>query len=168
MKNNPRILTVRRLTQTILLSCGLLLLAISPARAATTSTLKVPISGTVGTASEQVFLSGQLHIVSTFLPSDPVRPLTLNLYFNLNNVKGVGQVTGARYIANGATQLQLRAQPSDPIRLTFPFFTPVEPITPTDPIRTVNFLVASVTLTFSESTHVLTSATAFFSSPTTE
>ena len=162
MKNLQRISHLL-LASLLLMTAGVPLLGAPLAYAfPNTSSLLVPVDGTVDGTFEPVFLTGRIHVVThQLLPSDPVR-----LDFNLVDVHGVGLSTGARYVANGAAQITLPAAPVDPIRLLFPF-VPVDPAFPGG--RTlVNFLQATVALTFSVDTGLLTGATAFFSTPLTE
>ncbi|HET9697012.1 MAG TPA: LamG domain-containing protein, partial [Terriglobales bacterium] len=79
-----------------------------------TTSLNVPLNErvqvTTGTYSEFVKFTGSIHTVvkvgipiEPCYPTDPCRSVPYDVHINLQGVSGVGETSGLRYIANGAT-----------------------------------------------------------------
>lgn len=127
------------------------------------SNIVVPIAGTVQAGAETVAFSGQARVTST-LVTDPDfgGPPSVILAVDLLNVFGVGQTTGARYVARGEEKLLRLLESSDLIEVAFPVFRfPVRPgATALD-----NPLIASIDLEFDNGNGQLRSGLAKFSNP---
>ncbi|MGE5217152.1 MAG: hypothetical protein ACM3SP_09160 [Chloroflexota bacterium] len=108
---------------------------------AVTSSLQLPLVGDVSVplsdgSFDGVSLSGFAHVFSyvrtsgPFQPSDPYR-----IQINLDQVSGVGDVTGFRYQGTGAFRINLPMAPVDPINVSFDLRVagvPPNPTLPTD------------------------------------
>jgi len=130
----------------------------APAATLTTS-MTVPISGTVDGGPESVSLSGSLSIVTTFV-TDPLLTVPKELLtIKVVNVSGVGLTSGATYIATGEDRLTRTLALTDHLDIMFPFYR--ASIGP----RSAQSAMASITLRFDLVTGTLTAATAAFSSP---
>jgi hypothetical protein len=129
--------------------------------AAPTTTLVIPIAGTVAGGPESVALSGQTLIRSTFV-ADPTfgAPPGVVLSVNLVGVTGVGISTGARYLATGENSLTRLFRPADKIEVTFPFF-PVGP----KGTASARSALATFNLTFDTISGALTGATGSVTTP---
>ena len=150
-------------------SCRYLLTAalmffISPAllhAQAVTTSVQVPLAGTVfvplsnGT-DDMVMLSGMVHVFTyfqtrnPFYPGDPMR-----IHINLDQVSGVGDLTGLRYNATGTFRINLPALPSDPMNTSFDLRVvgvPPDPLIPPDPIVPLDI---SIDLSFNPDTGAL-------------
>lgn len=127
------------------------------------SNLVVPIAGTVQVGAETVAFSGQARVTS-ILVTDPDfgGPPSVILAVDLLNVFGVGQTTGARYVARGEEKLLRLLESSDLIEVAFPVFRfPVRPgATALD-----NPLIASIALDFDGGNGQLREGNAKFSTP---
>lgn len=142
--------TARRSVHLLALLAAILLV-VAPARGAqpVTTSLQVPLSGTVFVplsdgSFDAVALAGRVHVV-TQAPAWPSGPIRIHV--NLDRVSGVGDISKRRYVATGANRLNLPFQPPDPIDLGFELRavgTPPDPIHPPDPIMPldVSFLLA--------------------------
>ena len=85
--------------------------------------LIVPIAGTVQADLETVAFSGRAHIMSTLATDPDFGGLpSVILSIDLLNVFGVGQTTGARYVATGEDKVLRLLRPSDLVEVTFPVF----------------------------------------------
>jgi hypothetical protein len=126
-----------------------------------TSSITIPIAGTVTGATESIVLSGTAEIASTFvldtLLIEPPREL---ISIKLVKVSGVGLSTLARYVVAGQNVLLRPLVSSDLIEITFP----LAPDTPggTSQARPV---LASFTLKFDVVVGSLTGGVARFSTP---
>lgn len=91
--------------------------------AAPTTTLNIPIAGTVTYGPESVALSGRA-LIRTIPVTDPTfgGPPGVVLSVNLLTVTGVGLSTGTRFVATGENNLTRLFRPADTIEVTFPFF----------------------------------------------
>jgi hypothetical protein len=121
-----------------------------------TTSLQVPLDGTVfvplNNGVDTVALTGYVHVVTHVpaLPSDPIR-----IHVNLDQVAGVGEVTGLLYVATGANRINFPSFPTDPINLGFDLRAvraPSDPITPPDPVVPLDI---SLRLSFNEDTGAL-------------
>jgi hypothetical protein len=122
------------------------------AGSAVTSSLMAPIDNLVFTPGgdhEEVVLSGRVHLVTRYdpsngcLPTDPCR-----VFVNLAHVAGVGVESGLDYIAIGA--VNLACTPTDPCFpqfVTMPVAVPPNPIVPPNPVLPITF---AVTIGFDE------------------
>jgi hypothetical protein len=85
-----------------------------------TTKLLIPIEGEVTAGTDQVMLTGQLHILTQVEISPSATTIYLDV--NLSDVRGEGVPSGAMYEGTGAVQMQF-TPPSpmlpDPLRLTF-------------------------------------------------
>jgi len=115
-----------------------------------TSSVQIPFTGTVfvpldNGSTDAVTLSGMVHVVTHVLqiiqPQDPIR-----IMINLDQVSGVGDISGLRYNATGANRVNLPAQPNDPINLGFNLKAEGPPQAPPDPFaaRAHGSLVPSI------------------------
>lgn len=163
-----------RLAMSVFLSLGLAVTA--AAAGLVTSSLMVPFTGLFnpGGTNEPVALTGRVHIVTQLQPGDPCAPGDpCRLFVNLADVKGVGQNSGARYIAIGAQVLQPTDPctpgdpctptdpciPTDPCRIQFvimPVSTPGEPNAPANPVMPITFFVV---LAFDSTRHLIPNGT---------
>jgi hypothetical protein len=124
-----------------------------------TSSLMVPVDGLVfqpGGTFESIALTGRMHLVTQFYPTDPCIPNDpCRVFFDLADVKGIGLPSGNSYVAIGA--VTTTCMPVDPC---FPSFTilPVSvpngpPIAPPSPIMPITF---SVRIAFDSAGHLST------------
>ena len=128
-----------------------------------TSSLMLPVDGLVftpGHGFENVTLSGRVHLV-TQTPGDPCTPTDpCRLFVNLADVKGVGVLSGADYIAIGAVNLPFTSPTPPPILpqfLIMPVAVPnPPPITPPNPIMPITF---QIDLLLDETGHLVTNGT---------
>ena len=103
-----------------------------------TSSVQIPLAGTVFVplsdgSFDQVALSGFVHVVTRVIPPDPlVPPDPLRIQINLDQVSGVGDISGLRYNATGANRVNLASIPTDPINLGFNLAPEGPPQTPPD------------------------------------
>lgn len=126
-----------------------------------TSSLTIPIAGTVNGLTESVSLSGSAEIVSTLVLDPLLGTLPRELIsIKLINVSGLGLSTGTSYVATGEDVLLRLLATSDLIEITFPFY----PDTP-DGASSARSALASITLNFDLLTGALTGGTAGFSTP---
>ena len=90
---------------------------------AATTTLVIPIAGTVDGLPESVSLSGKVQIQSRMV-TDPDfgTPPAVILSIDFLVVSGRGLSTGTRYVASGEQHLRRTLVPSDLVEITFPFF----------------------------------------------
>ena len=100
-----------------------------------TSTLQVPLSGTVlvplnDGSFDSVSLSGRANVVTTVplsdIPPDHIRPVRIHV--NLDHVSGVGSITKKEYSATGTNRVTFPAFPSKPIIFGFDLQFPAEPL----------------------------------------
>jgi hypothetical protein len=111
--------------------------------------LQIPLEGTVyvplaNGATDTVILSGDLNLLieppEKIPPCPPMIPPQLcgwwRIIYWLNHLRGIGDVTGKRYIAIGADQVNFPSFPTDSIILRFSLIplTPPKPLTPPDPV----------------------------------
>jgi hypothetical protein len=130
----------------------------APAAALTTS-ITVPISGTVDGGPESVALSGSLSIVTTVVDDPLLTSAKTRLTFKLVNVTGVGLNSGAKYVASGESRLLRPLALTDHLDIMFPFYQ--SSIGP----GSARSAMASITLRFDVAAVSLTGSTASFSSP---
>jgi hypothetical protein len=103
-----------------------------------TTSRQVPLAGTVfvslsNGSLDGVALSGAAHVVTQV--AQPGNPMHINV--NLDQVAGVGDLTGFRYVGTGTNRINLPTIPGDPINLGFDLLAvelPLGPILPTDPV----------------------------------
>jgi hypothetical protein len=123
-----------------------------------TTSVQIPLAGTVFVplddgSFDQVALSGTVHVVTQVQPADPASPPNpIRIMINLDQVFGVGDITGLRYNATGANRINLPAQPPDPINLGFNLAPERPPQQPPDPIIPLDI---SFILTFNPDTGAL-------------
>lgn len=103
-----------------------------------TTSRQVPLAGTVfvslsNGSLDGVGLTGAVHVVTQVAhPGDPMR-----INVNLDQVAGVGDLTGFRYVGTGMNWINLPATPGDPMNLGFDLLAvelPPDPVLPTDPV----------------------------------
>src|SRR5215510_9393311 len=85
-----------------------------------TTSRRVPLAGTVfvslsNGSLDGVALSGAAHVVTQV--AQPDNPMRINV--NLDQVAGVGDLTGFRYVGAGMNRINLPTIPGDPINLGF-------------------------------------------------
>jgi hypothetical protein len=124
-----------------------------------TSSVMVPIDGLVFQPAgglESIALTGHMHLVTQFFPTDPCIPNDpCRVFFDLADVKGVGLPSGNSYIGIGSVNAS--CYPVDPC---FPSFT-IMPVStgntttaiPHDPIMPITF---SVRIAFDATGHLST------------
>ncbi|MBI2316138.1 MAG: hypothetical protein HYU75_03675, partial [Betaproteobacteria bacterium] len=123
--------------------------------------LIVPIAGTVEGVGETVALSGRARVIATVVPDpDFGGPTSVLLSIDLLNVAGVGQSSGARYVATGEQKLLRLLSSSDVVEVTFP----VAPVGAKG-TASVRPLVASFNLSFDTGNGQLRRALASLSAP---
>lgn len=126
-----------------------------------TSSITIPIAGTVNGATESIALSGTAQIASTFvLDTLLVEPPRELISIKLVNVSGVGLLTTARYVVTGQNVLLRPLVSSDLIEITFPLYRD----TPGGASQARSVL-ASFTLKFDVLGGLLTGGLAKFSTP---
>ncbi len=120
-----------------------------------TTTLVIPIAGTVDGLPESVSLSGKVQIQSRMV-TDPDfgTPPAVILSIDFLSVFGQGLSTGARYVVAGEQVLRRMLAPSDLVELTFAFF-PQGP----DGALLARPALASFSMSFDVTTGNLTGAT---------
>ncbi len=79
-----------------------------------TSSMQVPLAGTASGAcqGDQVPLTGDLNAVTRVRMAS--NATTLDVYFSLSNVKGVGSVSGLRYLGLGTAQFSTQTDRGPP------------------------------------------------------
>jgi len=146
---------------------GLAWWAGAPASAApipiVTTTILIPISGTVTGQPENVGFSGQAQ-VSSDLVQDASRfqaPPAVFLTIDLSNVSGTGLSTGAKYVAGDKESPVIRKLvSSDTVEVTFPVYRSTA-----TGMSATRWGVASFVLNFDLSTGALTSGTGSIATP---
>src|SRR5262249_3098344 len=143
-------------------STATLVCGATPAVAASaTSTLIVPIWGTVNGSPESVFLTGLATITSTAAIDTTSRmPLGVTLLIDFTNVGGLGLSSGTTYVSTGQNVLVRPFVASDSIAITFPFF-------PSGPggFLSARPALATFTLNYNATTGQLTAGTAALTTP---
>ena len=120
-----------------------------------TTSVQIPLAGTVFVALsdgsfDQVALSGMVHVVTRAASGDPCQPTDpCRIQINLDQVFGVGDISGLRYNATGTNRINLNSLPLDSINLGFNLMPLPPPITPPDPIIPLDI---SFILTFNPDT----------------
>ena len=108
-----------------------------------TTSLQVPLDGTVfvplNNGVDTVVLTGYVHVVTQVpTPGDPIQPSDpIRIHVNLDQVAGVGDLTGFRYVGTGMNRINLPTTPGDPMNLGFDLLAlelPPDPVLPTDPV----------------------------------
>jgi hypothetical protein len=109
----------------------------------TSSSIQLPLAGTVsapltdGTV-EDVPLSGFVHVFAQVRTPSPLAPIDpYRIQINLDQVSGVGVVSGFRYQGTGSFRINLPTAPVDPISASFDLRVPglpPSPILPPNPI----------------------------------
>lgn len=103
-----------------------------------TTSRQVPLAGTVfvslsNGSLDGVGLTGAVHVVTQVAhPGDPMR-----INVNLDQVAGVGDLTGFRYVGTGMNWINLPAIPGDSMNLGFDLLAVEllpDPVLPTDPV----------------------------------
>ena len=151
---------LKSIAATVLFALATLVSAGVSAAYPVTSSVMVPVDGLVfqpGGTLESIALTGRMHLVTQFTPTDPCIPSDpCRVFFDLADVKGIGLPSGNTYVAIGAVTTS--CTPVDPC---FPSFTilPVSaqpippPITPPNPIMPITF---SVRIAFDSTGHLST------------
>ena len=132
-----------------------------------TTSVQVPLAGPVfvpliNGSLDQVNLLGTVHVQTYFNPASPVLHPTepMRISINLDQVSGVGDLTGLTYIATEAKRINFATIPSDAMNLSFDLRAvavpdpqlPTDPIMPTDPVFPLDI---SFLLTFNPDTGTL-------------
>ncbi|HWP24199.1 MAG TPA: hypothetical protein VNM15_08510, partial [Candidatus Binatia bacterium] len=123
-----------------------------------TTSMQLPLAGTVfvplsNGGFDAVALAGQAHVVTHVIPPGPFTPPNpVRIHVNLDQVFGVGDITGLRYNATGANRINLPAIPRDPVNLGFNLQPDGPPVTPPNPIIPLDI---SFILTFNPDTGAL-------------
>jgi len=122
------------LTTRVAMLAAALIFWVSPAalhaQRPVSSSVQVPLAGTVFVPLsdgnvEGLALSGFAHVFAQvrtpgpFLPTDPYR-----IQINLDQVSGVGDITGFRYLVTGSFRINLPTAPTDPIHTSFDLLVP--------------------------------------------
>jgi hypothetical protein len=142
------------LTTRVAVFAAALIFWLSPAALhaqAVTSSLQVPLAGTVFVplsdgSFDGVALSGFAHVFSyvrTLQPGGPPIADPFRIQINLDQISGVGDVTGFRYQGMGAFRINLPTAPVDPINVSFDLLVagvPPNPIFPNDPIMPLDIV----------------------------
>jgi len=90
-----------------------------------TTSVQIPLVGTVFVplddgSTDAVALSGMVHVLTRATPGDPCAPGDpCRIQINLDQVSGVGDVSGLRYNATGVNRINLPSLPLDSINLSF-------------------------------------------------
>jgi len=103
-----------------------------------TTSRQVPLAGTVfvslsNGSLDGVGLTGAAQVVTQV--ATPTDPVLVNV--NLDQVAGVGDLTGFRYVGTGMNQINLPTTPGDPMNLGFDLLAvelPPDPVLPSDPV----------------------------------
>jgi len=164
----PRLLvTPAVLSLLVVVLSGLAWWTGTPARAApvpiVTTTVLIPISGTVIGQPENVRFSGQAQVSSDLVldASRFQRPPAVILTVDLSKVSGTGLSTGAKYAAGGnGTSVFRPLVSADTIEITFPFSRGT-----TMGMSSVHTGVVSFALNFDLGTGALTSGTGSIATP---
>jgi hypothetical protein len=112
-----------------------------------TTSVQIPLAGTVFVplsdgSTDQVALSGIVHVLTYFQPEGQPQQPPLRIHINLDQVSGVGDLTGLRYNATGANRVNLPAIPPDPLNLGFNLLPDGPPITyPAGPDHPARYFV---------------------------
>ena len=89
---------------------------------------------------DEIPLAGPVHVVAHATPT-AAGEFAVRVLVNLHDVTGVGQATGARYVAVGAERFEALVGPPDEVQLfpTFPLerLAPPDSVTPPDPYVTL-------------------------------
>jgi hypothetical protein len=132
-----------------------------------TTSVQVPLAGPVfvpliNGSLDQVNLLGMVHVQTYFNPAStvlhPTDPMRISI--NLDQVSGVGDLTGLTYTATEVNWINFPTIPTDPMNLTFDLRAvavpdpqlPTDPIIPTDPVFPLDI---SFLLTFNPDTGAL-------------
>jgi hypothetical protein len=109
-----------------------------------TTSRQVPLAGTVfvslsNGSLDGVGLTGTAQVVTQVAtPTDPIHPTDpVLINVNLDQVAGVGDLTGFRYVGTGMNLINLPTIPGDPMNLGFDLLAvelPPDPVLPTDPV----------------------------------
>ena len=115
-----------------------------------TTSRQVPLAGTVfvslsNGSLDGVGLTGTAQVVTQVAtPTDPIHPTDpVLINVNLDQVAGVGDLTGFRYVGTGMNRINLPTTPGDPMNLGFDLLAveltpdpvlPTDPVFPTDPV----------------------------------
>jgi len=134
----------------VLLFGLLLLLAPLSATAATLTTSVWTQFTTTVTQPEVINLGGAIHVVTQITipgdpcaPTDPCRGVPVTMQLNLAGVTGIGQTTGKRYRATGATSVSGSiTMPGGFVANAAFQLVPPDPIVPPSPINVQVFLSA--------------------------
>lgn len=95
----------------------------TPASAATSTVVLVPVYGAVFGLPESVSFSGQAQLDAKVVADpDLGAPPTVVLSINLSQVSGVGSLTGKKYVTSSQEILNRRLTADDLIQISFPFF----------------------------------------------
>ncbi|MFZ6049320.1 hypothetical protein ACFW0H_24760 [Pseudomonas sp. CR3202] len=135
--------------------------ATSPLFQRRTDVRTTPIAGTLAGKTEDIDLSGLARINATaFTDDDPGSPAGVFLLVDLQEVTGVGQQTGTRYLAHGQNQVLRELQQVTVVELVFP-------VSPENASKTeaTEAVLATFQLTFDVAQGQLKDATASFSTP---
>jgi len=128
-----------------------------------TTTVLIPISGTVTGQPENVGFSGQAQVSSDLVldASKFQQPPAVFLTVDLSNVSGTGLSTGAKYVAGGKGSPVIRQLVgTDTVEITFPVFRSTA-----TGMSATRWGVASFVLNFDLSTGALTSGSGSIATP---
>jgi hypothetical protein len=128
-----------------------------------TTSLRVSFTESVFVPStgESVALSGLVHVVIHQSPPNPVSPPDpIRFHVSLSHASGLGEVTGLRYVAMGASRIDLPGVPTDPmfqLDLAFSLNPTRRPDAPPNPIipLDISLLVSFSIETFQWSVEIL-------------
>jgi hypothetical protein len=99
----------------LVLALGMLAISVQPAQAEVQTNLKVPVTIGVfipcaaGGAGEDVFLTGNLHVLLRFT-MDQAGGIHVASHFQPQGISGAGQTSGDKYHATGVTQDEFNAK----------------------------------------------------------
>jgi hypothetical protein len=125
----------------ISLAFGLCIYAPAQGAQPVTSSIQITLAGAAvfvplsDGSFDQVALSGMVHVVTHAAPGDPCAPTDpCRIQINLDQVSGVGDISGLRYNATGANRINLPSLALDSINLGFNLMPAPPPIVPPNPI----------------------------------
>ena len=132
---------MKRIIQLATIAAAFALCISAPAFAGqpVTTSVQIPLAGTVFVplsdgSTDAVALSGMVHVETHVQPADPVAPPNpVRIMINLDQVSGIGDLTGLCYNATEANRVNLPAVPPDPLNLGFNLAPDGPPSTPPDP-----------------------------------
>ena len=160
----------KRLNRAFVIIAALFLFCLLPAALEAqpvTTSVQVPLAGRVfvpliNGSLDQVNLLGTVHVQTYFNPASPVLHPTepMRISINLDQVSGVGALTGLTYVATEANRINFPTIPTEVVNLSFDLRAvavpdpqlPTDPVIPTDPMFPLDI---SFLLTFNPDTGAL-------------